>query len=90
MGNGFHFAVIQQKSSLHQGFTISGGAGADDFYSLGKEGIDLLQRGDGSRQRTAAVVAVKRVQQGTVLTHQCNLRGGGAGVNAKERIPFVF
>ncbi len=39
---GFHFAVVQQKGSLHQGFAVTGGAGAGNFYALGKQVVNFL------------------------------------------------
>ena len=43
MGHGLYLAVIQQESGLHQGFTVTGGAGAYDLHTFGQERVDLLQ-----------------------------------------------
>ena len=44
--NGFHLAVVQQKSSLHESFTVACGAGADDMYILRELLVNFLQGAD--------------------------------------------
>ena len=80
MGHGLHLAIVQQKSGLHQGLAVACGAGADDADIGRQQLMDLFQGADGSLQRTAVIVAVEGVEQGAVLAHQSDLRGGGAGV----------
>ncbi len=47
MGNRFHFSVVQKKSGFHEGFSVAGGAGAEDFCIRRHEGIDFPDGADG-------------------------------------------
>ena len=89
MGHRLHLAVIQEKCRFHQCLTVAGRAGANNMYIVGKQFVDLLQRTDGGLQRTAVVAGIEGIQQGTVLAHQCDLCGGGAGVNAQISVAVV-
>ena len=89
VGYRFHFPVIQQEGSLHQSLTVTCGAGAYNIDPFGQAFIDFFQGADGGLQRTAVVIAVKRVEQGAVFPDQRNLCGGRAGINAKERIALI-
>ena len=52
-------------------------------------GINIFDRADRSRERTAVVVTVERVQQGTVLTDQCNFGCGRTRVDTEIAVSFV-
>ena len=89
MGHGLHLAVVQEERGLHQGLAVACGAGAHDAHALRQLLMDLLQGADGGLQRAAVIIAVEGIEQGAVLPHQSDFGGGGAGVDAQERVAFI-
>ena len=89
MGDGLDLALVQQERSLEKRLAVAGGAGVDDLRLRIHALPDFLHRADGGGQRGAVIVRVELVEQGTVLVHQGDLRGGGAGVDAEEDISLV-
>ena len=47
MRNRLNLTVIQQECGFHQGFTVAGRTGTDDFGTGGQLFIDILDRTDG-------------------------------------------
>ena len=54
-----------------------------------KQRINLLDGFDCSFQGTAVIIAVEGIEQGTILAHQCDLGGGGAGINTQIAVPLI-
>ena len=55
-----------------------------------KLSLYLLKSLDGGIDRRAVIVAVKFVEQCTVLTNKGQLGGGGTGIYAEEAVSLVF
>ena len=63
MGNSFHFAFVQKKSSLDQRLSVTGGTGVGNMCLFGKLFVDLLNRADCCFQRISVITAVKRIKK---------------------------
>ena len=89
MGNGFHFALIQQQCRFDQCFSVTGGTGPGDMCIFRQETVDLLDGTDGGSQRIAVIIAVKRVEQCPVFSHKCCLGSCGTGIDTQIAVSFI-
>ena len=89
MRNSFHLPFVQKESCLDQRLAVSGRAGVSDLGSPGKLLINFLDRPDGGGKGISVVIAVKRIQQGAVLTYQGCLGGGGACVDPQVAVALI-
>ena len=89
MGDRLHLSLIQKESGFQERLAVARGAAAGDPGTFGKEAVDLGDRVDGSPDRAAVVIAVKRIEQGPVLTDQSQLGRRGAGIDPQEAVSFI-
>ncbi len=89
MGHSLDLTFVQLQGGFQQGFAVTGGTGVHNPGVFRQTGADLPDRADGGGQRASAVAAVERIQQGTVLSDQRDLGGGGACVDAKVTVALI-
>ena len=89
MRHGFHFAVVEQESGFHQRFAVAGRAGTYNVGVCRQFPVDILQCGDRSFEGAAVVVAVERIEEGTVLTNQSDLGCCASGIDAEITVAAV-
>ena len=89
MGDRLHLSLIQKEGGFQERLAVACGAAAGDPGTFGKEAVDLGDGLDGSPDRAAVVIAVKRIEQGPVLTDQGQLGRRGAGIDPQEAVSFI-
>ena len=89
MRHGFYLAVIQKEGSLHQLFTVTGGAGARNLYAFRQFLADLPECADRGLHRRAVVITIERVEKMSVFIDQCHLGSGRTGIDAQETPALV-
>ena len=89
MGNSFNLALIKKKSGLDQCLSVSGRAGKSNFCIIRKQLVDFLNGADSGFQRITVIVAVKRIEKGSVLTDQCSLGSCGTCIDSQEAFALI-
>ncbi len=89
MGDGLHLALIQLEGGLQQCFAVARGAGPGNAGVLWQLLPDFLDGADGRGDGRAVIIRIELVQQLSGVGNQCQLGGGGAGVDAEEDIPMA-
>ena len=89
VGDGFNLALIQHQRRFQQRLTVAGGTGVYDIGLFGNDIVYLLHCADCGSQRTAVIIAVKMVQQGSVFADKRHLCSGGTGVDAQIAVSLI-
>ena len=89
VGDGFNLTFIQHESGFQQSFSVTGRTAADDLRVRGEQAVKLRHRSDGSPDRAAVIIAVKRIKKGSVFTDQGELGSGGSGIDSQEAFSVI-
>ena len=89
MCNGFHFAAVQLKGSLHQGFSIAGGAAACDFHLFRHQPVEFCDAADGRMNGRTVVGGIKGPEKLAVFADERKLGGCGACIDAEKSLSLI-
>ena len=89
MGNCLNLTLVKKKCSFDQCLAISGRAGKSNLCVFRKKLIDFLDGADGGFEWVSVVVAVERIEKGSVLTDQCSLGSGGTCIDSQKTFSLI-
>ena len=87
--NGFHLAAVQLKGSLHQGFSIAGGAAACDFHLFRHQPVEFCDAADGRMNGRTVVGGIKGPEKLAVFADERKLGGCGACIDAEKSLSLI-
>ena len=86
---GLDLALVEHECRFDQCPAVAGRAGPCNRCGIRKLAVNILHGMDRGAQRASVVVAVERIQKGTVLTDERSLRGRRSGINAEKTVALV-